>query len=114
MNTPLIVRHIAAYPVDQLKTYPQNARTHSASQIQQLANYRRESLKVSHAARMAILKDQLDQSTDEKIRRMRQSQIDAADAEYTRRARELDDAIEQADITSDLVAQGVIRVAAPQ
>ena len=79
--------------------------------IQQIASYRRESLKVSHAARMAILNEQFNQATDEKIRRMRQSQIDSADAEYSRRTKELDDAITKADITSDLVAQGVIRVA---
>ena len=78
--------------------------------IQQLASYRRESLKVSHTARMAILKEQFTQATDEKIRRMRQSQIDSAEAEYSRRTKELDAAITQADITSDLVAQGVIRV----
>ncbi|MEN6449110.1 MAG: helicase-related protein [Thermoguttaceae bacterium] len=78
--------------------------------IQQLASYRRESLKVSHAARMAILKEQLTQATDEKIRRMRQSQIVSADADYSRRMKELDDAIIQADITSTLVAQGVVRI----
>lgn len=59
---------------------------------------------------MAILKEQLTQATDEKIRRMRQSQIVSADADYSRRMKELDDAIIQADITSTLVAQGVVRV----
>ncbi|HUT13705.1 MAG TPA: helicase-related protein [Thermoguttaceae bacterium] len=78
--------------------------------IQQLAGYRRESLKVSHAARMTILKEQLSRATDEKIRRMRQSQIASAEADYSRRTKELDDAIVQADITSTLVAQGVVRV----
>ena len=78
--------------------------------IQQLASYRRESLKVSHAARMTILKEQLSRATDENIRRMRQSQMVSAEADYARRMKELDDAITQADITSSLVAQGVLRV----
>jgi DNA modification methylase len=42
MNSPLIVRQIVSHPVDQLKTDPHNARTHSASQIQQLASSTRE------------------------------------------------------------------------
>ena len=66
--------------------------------------------KVSHAARMTILKEQLSRATDEKIRRMRQSQILSAEADYNRRTMELDHAVMQADITSTLVAQGVLRI----
>jgi len=75
-----------------------------------LAQYRRESLTISHRARIALLKDQLNQATDEKIRRMRQSQIDSAEADYARRIQELDIAMERADITAQPVAYGVISV----
>ena len=77
---------------------------------QELAQYRRESLTTSHRARIALLKDQLNQATDEKIRRMRQSQIDSAEADYARRIQELDIAMERADITAQPVAYGVISV----
>ena len=77
---------------------------------QELAQYRRESLTISHRARIALLKDQLDQATDEKIRRMRQSQIDSAEADYARRIQELDIAMERADITAQPVAYGVINI----
>jgi hypothetical protein len=57
-----------------------------------------------------LLKDQLNQATDEKISRMRQSQIDSAEADYARRIQELDIAMERADITAQPVAYGVIHV----
>jgi len=86
------------------------AREKHQRQTQKLAQYRRESLTTSHRARIALLKDQLNQATDEKIRRMRQSQIDSAEADYARRIQELDIAIERADITAQPVAYGVIQV----
>jgi len=76
----------------------------------ELAQYRRESLTTSHRARIALLKDQLAQAADEKIRRMRQSQIDTAEADYARRIKELDIAMERADITAQPVAYGVLHV----
>jgi hypothetical protein len=86
------------------------AKEEHRQRIQDLASYRRESLKVSHAARMKLLSEQLGRATDAKIQRMRQSQIATAEADCNRRMNELDEAIVQADITSTLVAQGVLRV----
>ena len=57
-----------------------------------------------------MLKDQLEQATDEKIRRMRQAQISAAEADYARRIQELDIAAERADITAQPVAYGVLHI----
>ena len=39
---------------------------------------------------------------------MRQSQIAAAEADYTRRIRELDGAMERADVVAELVAYGIL------
>jgi hypothetical protein len=86
------------------------AREKHQRRTQELAQYRRESLTTSHCARIALLKDQLNQATDEKIRRMRQSQIDSAEADYARRIQELDIAMERADITAQPVAYGVINI----
>jgi hypothetical protein len=78
--------------------------------VKELAQFRRESLTTSHRARIALLKDQLEQATDEKIRRMRQAQIKAAEEDYARRVQELDIAAERADITAKPVAYGVISI----
>ena len=76
----------------------------------ELAEYRRESLSVSHRARMALLNEQLAQSTNEKIQKMKQSQIGTAEADYARHIQELDIAIERADVTAEVVAYGVIQI----
>ena len=75
-----------------------------------MAMHRRESLTASHNARVAMFREQLEQATNEKIRRMRASQIAAAEADYERRIQELDQAIQQADISAQAVAYGVIQV----
>ena len=55
-----------------------------------MAQYRRESLSTSHRARIALLEEQLSQATNEKIQKMRQSQIATAEADYARRIQELE------------------------
>ena len=86
------------------------ARAEHRQRTQELAAYRKESLSTSHRARMGLLREQLAQATDEKIRRMRQSQIDSAEADYDRRIQELDKAVERADVVHEAVAYGVLMV----
>ena len=76
----------------------------------ELAAYKKESLSKSHQARMALLAEQLAQASDEKLQRMRQSQIAAAEADYERRVQELDAAMERTDIIAEPVAYGVIEL----
>ncbi len=99
---------------DELDTHHYNlwseAREKHQLRTREQAQYRRESLTTSHRARIALLKDQFDQASDEKIRRMRQSQIDSAEADYARRIQELDIAMERADITAGPVAYGILYV----
>jgi hypothetical protein len=75
-----------------------------------LAQYRKESLQTSHKARLGILHEQLNKATDEKIRRMRQSEIARAEADFDRRIAEIQRAEAQADITAQAVAFGVMVV----
>lgn len=77
---------------------------------QEQADYRRESLSTSHRARIALLEEQLSQATNDKIQKMRRSQVAAAEADYARRIQELDIALERADIVASPVAYGVIHV----
>jgi len=80
------------------------------SRMQELVQYRSESLTTSHKARISLLEEQLVQANDDKIRRMKISQIASADSDYARRIQELDIAVERADITAQPVAYGVIKI----
>ena len=84
------------------------ARTEHRQRTQELAAHRRESLSTSHRARIGLLNEHFEQASDAKIRRMRKSQIDSAEADYARRIQELDRAIERADVVHEPVAYGVL------
>jgi len=86
------------------------ARAEHQRRTRELAAYRQESLTTSHRARMLLLKEQLAQAINPKIKKMRQSQIVSADADYTRRIGELEAAKKKADLTAEPIAYGVIRV----
>lgn len=86
------------------------ARHRHQSRTAEMSRYRRESLTISHRARLALLNEQLGQAADEKIQRMRRSQIASAESDYARRIQELDIAVERADITAEPVAFGVLKV----
>lgn len=86
------------------------ARTKHRQRTQELAEHRRESLATSHRARMSLLEEQLRQASNEKIQKMRQSQIATAEADYARRIQDLDIAMERADVTAGAVAYGVLVV----
>ncbi|MDY0362099.1 MAG: Swt1 family HEPN domain-containing protein [Desulforegulaceae bacterium] len=86
------------------------AKAKHKQRTQELAEFRRESLSTSHSARIALLEEQLNQASDVKIQKMRQSQIITAEADYARRIQELDIAVERADIVAGAVAYGIITI----
>ena len=87
-----------------------DAREKHRTRTKEGVQYRRESLTTSHRARLSLLNEQLSQATDEKISRMRRSQIASAEADYARRIQELDIAIERADIIAQPVAFGILKI----
>ena len=87
-----------------------DARAKHRQKTRELAEFRRESLSTSHRARIALLEEQLKQATNEKIQKMRLSQLAAAEADYARRIQDLDIAIERADIVAEPVAYGAMYV----
>ncbi len=87
-----------------------SAKAEHNDQTHRIALYRIESLKASYQARVALLRDQIVQSTDDKIRRMRQSQFGTATADYERRLAEILEAESRTDIISQVVAYGVLVV----
>ena len=86
------------------------AKEEHRQRTRELAEYRKESLSKSHQARMELLAEQLAQASDEKLQRMRRSQIAAAEADYTRRLQDLGTATKRADIIPEPVAYGVIEL----
>lgn len=97
----LEARHYSRWS-DALEKYRQ--------QIINLAKFKEQSLKASHKGRMAMLKEQLRSATEEKIRRMRQAQIDSAVRDFDHRSEELRKASEQADITTERIMVGTIEI----
>lgn len=87
-----------------------DARAKHRQRTQELAEFRRESLTKSHRARIALIEEQLKQASNEKIKKMRRSQISAAEADYARRIQDLDIATERAEITAEPVAYGVLEI----
>ncbi|RME60946.1 helicase [Candidatus Parcubacteria bacterium] len=86
------------------------ARNAHKQHSENMANVRRESLTRSHNARIRWLEEQLEKAGNEKIRRMRRSQIDSAEADYGRRMEYLVDAGKKADIVARPIAFGVLQV----
>ncbi len=86
------------------------ARKKHQQHTKELAEYRRESLSSSHRARIAQLGEQCRQADDEKIKKMRESQIATAEADYARHIQDLDISMERADIIAEPVAYGIIEV----
>ena len=87
---------------DAKKAYKQKAH--------EIVDYRRESLKTSHNARMALLKEQLVQATNEKIRKMRSAQIKNAESDYSRHIQDLDLALQRIDIIASPIAYGELYI----
>jgi hypothetical protein len=86
------------------------ALTKHRRRIINLAKFKQQSLNASQEGRMAILHDQLGSATEDRIRRMRQSQIDAAVRDYAQRSKELQKASKQADITTERIMIGTIEI----
>jgi len=87
-----------------------DARAEHIEQVQQHVGSRLDSLKTTHNARVAALKDQLEANSDEKIQRMKQSQIETANRDYRQHVEQLELAAKQADILAEAVVFGVLVV----
>jgi hypothetical protein len=85
-----------------------DSRANHVEQVSQVAGSRLASLRVTHEARIALLEEQRDQASDDRIRRMRESQIDTARLDFERRSAELGEAQLRADVVAEPVAFGVL------
>ena len=87
-----------------------DARAQHVEQTMRVADFRRGSLETSHKARMAILDAHLARAENDRIRIMKTAQKANARADYDRHSREIEEATSKADITTQPVGWGIIRV----
>lgn len=85
-----------------------DARANHIEQVSQSVGARLASLRVTHEARVALLEEQRDQANEDRIRRMRESQIDTARLDFERRSAELVEAPSRADVVAEPIAFGVL------
>jgi hypothetical protein len=88
------------------------AREEFRESTRQTARFRRESLRLSHEAMIASLKDKHDRVPNQSIRRMLESQMANLESGFVRRLQDIDSAESRAEILFDQVAQGVLVVEA--
>ena len=70
--------------------------------------YRLEQLSQSYSQREAIYKNMINNAEDEKIKRMRQSQLDKLIADFNRQKKNITDIIAKADIHTNLLVKGIL------
>ena len=86
------------------------ARANHVAENRELVQHRLQSLKVSHQARCKLLEDQVQRSTDDKIRRMKESELARARNDYEQRVVDLEKSANSADIHATPVVFGVLTV----
>lgn len=86
------------------------ARAAHISENEQLLEHRVQSLTVSHHARCKVIEDQLARATNDKIRRMKMSELARAQADFDRRIEELRRAASTSDIRVMPVVFGTLTV----
>jgi hypothetical protein len=78
--------------------------------VQQVASFKKTSLDQSHAARITLLQEQYEKNPNEKIKKMRASQIASANYDYNKRLQEIEIKAERADIITNHLINGILIV----
>ena len=87
-----------------------NETSNHKEKVQQVINYRNNSLNLSHEAILSIVNEKLENASNEKIIKMYQYQKKNILADYERRVKSNDDSLIAADITFKALIYGVLRV----
>jgi len=75
-----------------------------------LVEQRMQSLTISHRARCNLLDDAIEQATDSRILRMKESELERANQDFNRRLAELEQAAKSADIHATPIVFGALTV----
>ncbi len=73
-------------------------------------NYRLDQLRHSYNRRSAIFRDQIQNAEDEKIKRMRKSQLDKLTSDFERQEGQMKETIDHVDIHTNLQVKGILHV----
>ena len=76
----------------------------------EICAYRRESLETSHRGRINIISEQIENATNDKIRKMKQAQLNNTQVDFNRKIGELQKAETVSDIYARPVVFGVVKV----
>jgi hypothetical protein len=87
-----------------------NSRMQYRVDANRASEYRLTSLQNSYAGRKRVLDSQLADTTDIKLKRMREAQLARLDVDYTRQTDELRQSMDSADIHTTLFAHGLLIV----
>jgi hypothetical protein len=87
-----------------------NARSAHVERTRAHVDSQAASLRATHGARLELLEDHLARATDERIRRMRESELASAEADFERRVGELAMSVDRSELTSELLCSGTIEV----
>jgi superfamily II DNA or RNA helicase len=88
----------------------ETAREEHLKENERFVNYQKQSLILSHDARIAVLKDRLVNAQDESIKRLLQGTIRNAEADFTRHLKALDEAQGKAELKFTPVVYGSLRI----
>lgn len=88
----------------------QKAKEDYVRDVEEECNYRLEQLGQSFNQREAILKKMINEAEDEKILRMRKSQLDKLNCDFNTQKKDMEDTIKKADIHTNLIIKGVLHV----
>jgi len=80
------------------------------SKTAEMVHFRQESLEISHRGRINVIEKQIENATNEKIRKMKQAQLNNVQADYERKRVELQSAQSAADIHARPVVFGTLIV----
>lgn len=78
--------------------------------VREECDYRLEQLTHSTNKREAILLGMIDKAEDEKIKRMRKSQLDKLRLDYEKQKKEVDNIVAKAEIKTNLLIKGILHV----
>jgi len=90
-----------------------DARAEYQGQSHTQTDAQRASLRTTHKARITQLDEQLSATDDPRIQRMRHSQIETAETDFTDRMRALELAAERSEVLSEPIAFGTLEVVNP-
>ncbi len=88
----------------------QVAKEEYARFVKEDCSYRVDQLRQTHTKREMVLRGQMESVTDEKITRMRKSQLEKLARDYVSQKKALEETIQKADIHTMLLVRGVIHI----